>query len=46
VRLEVSGIDRCTESEALYRIRQKVQQAQRGKSDLPALASVVAFNLL
>ena len=46
-RLEVSGIDRCQSDWALEaRIRQKVGQARAGRSSLPALAGVVAFNLL
>ena len=46
-RLEISGIDRCkSDAELQYRVRQKVAQAQAGRSSLPALAGVVAFNLL
>jgi len=46
-RLEISGIDRCSSAAELEsRVRQKVEQARRGASDLPALAGVVAFNLL
>lgn len=45
-RLEVSGINRCQSSASLaYRLRQKVDQARRGDSDLPAIAGVVAFSL-
>ena len=44
VRLEVSGIDRGNESEVRTRLRQKVEQAMAGKSNLPAMAGVVAFS--
>ncbi len=46
IRLEVSGIDRCdSEAMLLRRLREKVEQAGRGKSPLPALAGVVGFSL-
>lgn len=46
-RLEVSGIDRCRSAAELEgRVRQKMLQARVGASDLPALAGVVAFNML
>jgi hypothetical protein len=47
VRLEVSGIDRCPgEAHILHRVSTKVEQARQGRSNLPAIAGVVAFNLL
>lgn len=46
LRLEVSGIDLCTrDSELWSRVNQKVDQLQRGHSNLPGLAGVVAFSL-
>ena len=46
-RLEVSGIDRCrSEAQLNQRVREKEDQTRRGRSDLPALAGVVAFDLL
>jgi hypothetical protein len=46
-RLEVSGIDSADgEARILARVREKVEQARSGKSNLPAIAGVVAFNLL
>ena len=46
-RLEVSGIDHCeSEIQLRARVRQKVEQAQHGNSNLPAIAGVVAFSLL
>jgi hypothetical protein len=45
-RLEVSGIDRCDgEHHFDARVREKVEQLARGKSPLPGIAGVVAFNL-
>lgn len=45
-RLEVSGIDRCsTEARLRHRLREKLEQARRGRSNLPAMAVVVAFDL-
>ncbi|HRP27414.1 MAG TPA: hypothetical protein PLG77_03165 [Burkholderiaceae bacterium] len=44
-RLEVSGIDRGTDSQLQARLRQKVAQAQSGRSSLPAIAAVVVFSL-
>ena len=43
VRLEVSGTDRGTPSDVDVRLLQKVAQALAGKSNLPALATVVGF---
>lgn len=45
-RLEVSGTDKGAGAALEYRLRQKVQQAKDGKSDLPALAGVVGFQAL
>lgn len=42
-RLEVSGLDRGNKSDINRRLREKVQQAHSGKSNLPAIASVVGF---
>jgi hypothetical protein len=42
-RLEVSGIDAGMTSDLKKRLRQKVKQAQNGRSNLPALAAVVGF---
>ena len=42
-RLEVSGLDRGTRRDFDRRLRQKVIQTKRGVSNLPAIASVVAF---
>ena len=43
VRLEVSGLDRGLEGEVRRRLRTKVDQALRGRSNLPARAVVVGF---
>jgi len=42
-RLEVSGVDAGSEREVRQRVWQKVEQAQRGDSSLPAVAGVVGF---
>jgi hypothetical protein len=42
-RLEVSGTDDGNESAISNRLRQKLEQARRGNSNLPAIASVVGF---
>ena len=44
LRLEVSGIDRGSESRIRQRLREKLHQAATGHSNLPALAGVVGFN--
>lgn len=44
-RLEVSGLDHGTEAQLDQRLRQKVVQAQRGSSNLPAFAAVVGFRI-
>jgi hypothetical protein len=46
IRLEVSGINAGTSSDVKRRLAQKVEQAARGKSNLPAIASVVGFKVL
>lgn len=43
-RLEVSGIDRGTDSAIADRLRQKMEQAAAGNSNLPAIAAVVGFS--
>ncbi len=43
-RLEMSGMDRGDPKAVKQRLSQKVAQAERGKSNLPAMASVVCFN--
>jgi|SRR5882672_6697295 len=43
LRLEVSGLDTGARSAVDARLRQKVAQARRGASNLPAIASVVGF---
>jgi hypothetical protein len=42
-RVEVSGVDRGNESALATRLRQKIQQAAAGNSNLPAIAVVVGF---
>ena len=46
VRLEVSGISAGGSADINRRLREKVVQAARGESDLPAIASVVGFKAL
>ncbi|MFT3671769.1 hypothetical protein [Aestuariivirga sp.] len=46
IRLEVSGINRGNKAAVKGRLRVKVQQAVNGKSNLPAIASVVSFSAL
>ena len=43
LRLEISGVDRGSESTVNRRLRDKLDQAAAGNSDLPAIASVVGF---
>ena len=43
LRLEVSGIDAGGKSVMETRLKKKVEQTKRGASNLPAIASVVAF---
>jgi hypothetical protein len=44
LRLEISGLDRGTRSAVATRLRQKLSQAERGESDVPAIAIVVGFS--
>lgn len=46
LRLEVSGTDRGNDSAIETRLREKLRQAQRGSSNLPAIATVVGFAAL
>ena len=43
IRLEVSGVDRGTPSDVVRRLNDKLEQAARGNSNLPAIAGVVGF---
>lgn len=43
LRLEVSGTDAGGRAAVESRLREKVEQTRRGKSNLPALAAVVGF---
>lgn len=43
IRLEVSGVDRGTPSDVVRRLNDKLEQAARGSSNLPAIAGVVGF---
>ena len=43
LRLEVSGVDRGSKRIVRRRLRDKLNQAAKGKSNLPALAGVVGF---
>jgi hypothetical protein len=45
-RLEVSGMDEGNETAIFARLRQKLDQARKGASNLPAIASVVGFAAL
>lgn len=42
-RLEVSGINDGSEADVARRLREKVEQARAGASNLPALAGVIGF---
>jgi hypothetical protein len=42
-RLEVSGVNAGADGDVAARLQQKIQQAQRGRSNLPALAGVIGF---
>jgi len=44
LRLEVSGTD-LEKSEVKRRLREKLQQAKRGKSNLPALVAIIGFKV-
>ena len=45
-RLEISGVDEGAASVVRTRLRQKLEQARRGESNLPAIACVVGFQSL
>lgn len=45
LRLEVSGTDRGSAGDVRRLLRQKVEQALRGDSNLPALAGVIGFRV-
>jgi hypothetical protein len=45
-RLEVSGVDAGTAAEVKSRLGQKLRQAKKGSSNLPAIACVVGFAVL
>jgi hypothetical protein len=46
IRLEVSGINGGSSNDVARRLREKVAQTARGKSNLPAMAAVVGFKVL
>jgi hypothetical protein len=46
VRLEVSGVSAGASAEVMRRLQQKIAQAARGESNLPAIAAVVGFKVL
>jgi hypothetical protein len=46
VRLEVSGINMGSSSDVNRRLQEKIAQAGRGISNLPAIAAVVGFKVL
>jgi hypothetical protein len=46
IRLEVSGISAGNSTDINRRLREKVGQAARGESNLPAIAAVVGFKAL
>jgi hypothetical protein len=43
-RLEISGVDSGGREDVTSRLQAKMRQAQRGKSNLPALAGVIGFS--
>ena len=43
LRLEVSGVDRGSESAVRYRLREKVAQLSRGDDDTSGIAGVIGF---
>lgn len=45
LRLEVSGIDKGSDATVIRRLKKKVEQAAAGKSNLPAMACVVGFQV-
>ncbi len=46
IRLEVSGINAGGSSDIKRRLREKLAQAARGASNLPAIAAVIGFKAL
>jgi hypothetical protein len=46
IRLEVSGISAGSSSDVNRRLREKIEQAANGHSNLPAIAAVVGFKVL
>ena len=46
IRLEVSGTDRGSASRVASLLREKLNQAKRGDSNLPAMAGVLGFKIL
>lgn len=46
LRLEVSGVNAGSSTDVQRRLAEKVAQAARGQSNLPAIASVVGFKVL
>jgi hypothetical protein len=46
IRLEVSGINAGVSSDIKRRLREKLAQAARGASNLPAMAAVIGFKAL
>jgi hypothetical protein len=46
LRLEVSGVNAGASAEIQRRLREKIAQAARGQSNLPAIAAVVGFKAL
>jgi len=46
IRLEVSGVNAGAASDIKRRVREKLSQASRGASNLPAMAAVIGFKAL
>ena len=46
IRLEISGTDRGNAAAVAVRLREKLAQAKRGDSNLPAMAGVIGFHAL
>jgi hypothetical protein len=46
VRLEVSGTNAGTSSDVSRRLQEKIAQAAKGNSNLPAIAAVIGFKVL
>jgi len=45
LRLEVSGTDAPTRATLEYRLKEKIEQTRRGRSNLPAFTAVVGFRV-